>query len=291
MSARELVRMVPRGVRERAKDALRTGLTLGGSPRTLPDFIIIGAQRGGTTSLYSYLVRHPDVSGALLAKEVHYFDLRYERGDGWYRRFFPTEAARRRHLASTGRQLVVGEASPYYMFHPAVPERVARSIPDVRLIVMLRDPVQRAFSHYRHEVRLGYEPLTFEEAIEREAERTAGEEERLASEPGYVSFAHQHHTYVSRGEYEVQMARWLDRFSLEQILVIGSERFFADPEGQMRGVEAFLGLTAHSLDRYETFNASPAAGLDPAVRRRLQDHFRPHNERLFERLGFGFDWG
>jgi len=282
--------MVPRSVRERAKDTIRAGLTIGGGPRTLPDFLVIGTQRGGTTSLYSYLVRHPDVSGALLAKEVHYFDLGFDREQSWYRRFFPTEGARRRHLEATGRRLLVGEASPYYLFHPAVPERVAATLPDVRLIVMLRDPVERAFSHWRHEVELGCETRSFEEAIALEARRTAGEAERLASSPTYQSFAHQHFTYVARGEYADQLTRWFERFPRDRFLFIGSERFFADPGGELARVHGFLGLAPSSLDRYEAFNASSGADLDPGVRRLLRDHFGPHNERLFELLDFRFDW-
>jgi len=286
-----VVRKVPRSVRARAKAAVRAGLTFAGGPRALPDFLVIGTQRGGTTSLYEYLTLHPDVAGALLEKEVHYFDLNAERGEGWYRRFFPTEAARERHRRRTGRPLVVGEASPYYMFHPAVAERVAGALPGVRLIAMLRDPVERAFSHWRHELELGYEMHPFPEAVEREPERTAGESDRLLADPSYRSFAHQHHTYVARGEYAGQLERWLERFAPERLLVIGSEEFFADPAGELRRVQSFLGLRPFDIERYETFNATASSGLDPEVRGRLSDHFRPHSERLFELLGRRFDWG
>lgn len=285
-----VVRGVPRGVRGRAKAALRSGITVVGGARALPGFLIVGAQRGGTTSLYAYLRRHPDVAGALLEKEVHFFDLHFDRGEGWYRRFFPTEAACARHRRRRGRQLLVGEASPYYLFHPLVPERVARALPGARLIAMLRDPVERAYSQWRHEVELGHETLPFEEAVAREPERTAGEAERLASDPTHVSFAHQHFTYVARGEYTDQLQRWFGRFPPEQMLVIGSEEFFDDPSRELGRAHAFLRLEPHELPRYDTFNATATRGLDPSLRERLAAHFRPHNERLFELLGRRFDW-
>src|SRR5262249_27856015 len=152
------------------------------------DFVIIGTQRGGTTSLYRYLIDHPDVAGAMLTKEVHYFDTNLRRGPGWYRAFFPTKAARDRHRRRTGRELVAGEASPYYLFHPLVPDRAHELLPDAKLVVMLRDPVERAFSHHGHEVELGYEQLGFAEALDREPERLAGELERMRADPAYVSF-------------------------------------------------------------------------------------------------------
>ena len=290
VSVRSLVRAVPRDVREGVKDAPRAGLGTFGGPRVLPDFVIIGAQRAGTTSLYNYLIRHPDIAGARLAKEVHFFDLQYERGEDWYRRFFPTGSSRGRHIRRTGRQLVVGEASPYYLFHPLAPGRAAGLLAQARLIAMLRDPVERAFSHWRHEVRLGYETLGFAEAIAREPERTAGETTRLRDEPGYRSFSHQHHTYVARGEYADQLRAWLERFPRESLLVVESEEFFERPKEVLRGAHAFLGVSPMDLDAYERFNATEGGAMDPADRDRLVGHFQPHNERLFELIGRRFDW-
>ncbi|HXS47682.1 MAG TPA: sulfotransferase domain-containing protein, partial [Solirubrobacterales bacterium] len=168
--------------------------------RPLPDFLIIGAQKGGTTSLHAYLSEHRRVSPSS-TKEVHFFDHAYDRGLGWYRAHFQRSAKAPLSLS--------GEATPYYLFHPLVPARVAETLPESRLIVILRDPVDRAFSHHNHELALGFEDLPFEEAIEREPERLEGEQERILEDPGYRSFAHQHHSYVSRGRYAEQLERWL----------------------------------------------------------------------------------
>ena len=136
--------------------------------RGLPSVLIIGAQKGGTTSLFSYLVQHPDVL-APLTKEIHYFDLQYDREDKWYRGHFPF--ARRLE-----RGAVTIDASPYYLPHPLVPARAAQLVPEAKLVAVLRDPVDRALSHYHHEVRAGRESLSFADAIDQEAERLAGEE-------------------------------------------------------------------------------------------------------------------
>ncbi len=150
---------------------------------TCPRFLIIGAQRSGTTSRYEYRLVHPRVAPAA-RKEIHCFDLRFDKGMDWYRAQFPDCAG----------GLVTGEASPYYVFHPHVPERVRRHLPDVKLITLLRNPVDRAYSHYQHEVRLEREPLSFEEATEREGERLDGELDRMLEDESYYSLRHQHYS-------------------------------------------------------------------------------------------------
>ena len=126
------------------------------SARRLPDFLVIGAQRAGSTSLFAQLCEHPGVA-APSHKEIHYFDLQSFRGLRWYRSHFPP--------AGRSRGRITGEASPYYLFHPAVPARVAEALPDVRLVALLRDPVARAYSQYQLSVRDGHETLGFEEAL------------------------------------------------------------------------------------------------------------------------------
>ena len=223
--------------------------------RLLPDYLIIGAQRAGTTSLHRYLVQHPGVRTTLRTKGVHFFDTGYGRGMSWYASRFPTRLTAwwvaRRH----GVELRTGEASPYYLFHPHVPGRVAEHLPQVKLIALLRDPVGRAYSHYQHEVARGFETLSFEEAIEAEPARLAGETERMLAEPLYNSFAHQHHSYLARGRYHEQLERWRARFDDRQLLVLSSERFFADPGRCFEQVLDFLELPAFTPDGYEKHNA------------------------------------
>jgi hypothetical protein len=258
--------------------------------RLLPDYLIIGAQRAGTTSLHRYLVQHPGVRTTLRTKGVHFFDTGYGRGMSWYASRFPTRLTAwyvaRRH----GVELRTGEASPYYLFHPHVPARVAEHLPQVKLIALLRDPVVRAYSHYQHETARGFETLSFEEAIEAEPARLAGETRRLLAEPLYNSFEHQHHSYLARGRYHEQLAHWRALFDDRQLLVISSERFFREPEATFRRVLEFLELPAFTPDGFEKHNGYDYRGMGDAVHARLVEHYREPNRLLYESLGDDFGW-
>jgi hypothetical protein len=250
------------------------------SRRPLPGFVILGAQKAGTTSLHEYLCEHPLASSATV-KEVHYFDLAYGRGPGWYRAHFqvPRRAGE-----------IAGEASPYYLFHPLVPARVARDLPGARLIVLLRNPIERAYSHHNHERALGFEKLGFAEAIAREPERLRGEEERLASERGYRSFAHQHHSYLARGRYASQLERWFEHVDRGRVLVLGAEELFERPAETLALAQCFLGLEPLLPEDLSPRNARSYAPLEDDLRRRLWEELKPHNERLYELLGRDFGW-
>jgi hypothetical protein len=263
--------------------------------RILPSFIIIGAQRAGTTSLFDYLCRHPDVAGPTAAsediawsKELHFFDDRFSRGVDWYRALFPL-ALTRRIARATGGDLVAGEATPYYLFHPAVPERVAATLPDVRLIALLRDPIERAYSHFQLARRKGREKLSFEDALAAEPERLAEDEPYLA-DPTYRSRHHRHHSYVARGLYAEQLERWFAQFPREQLLVLRAEDFLARPAEVYGDVLGFLGLRPWQLNDFVPRNRGSYAPIDPALRARLEERFAEPNARLARLLGRDFDW-
>jgi hypothetical protein len=247
--------------------------------RPLPDFLILGAQKAGTTALYAYLRWHPALTGPAW-KEVSYFDRHYRRGARWYRGHFPLRSGDR----------VVGEASPGYLFHPLAPSRVKATVPEARLIALLRDPVDRALSHYHHEVALGREPLTFEQAIEAEPERTRGEEERLSREPDYFSHTWWDYTYLARGRYAEQLERWLAVFPREQLLVLASDELAAEPEQTYARVLEFLGAPGHELESYPRVYEQSYGEMQPDTRRRLAEYFAEPNRRLYALLGrdFGF---
>ncbi len=279
---------VPEPVADAVKAAYVGARMLNAGARPLPDFLIIGAQRCGTTSLYRYLAQHPQVIGAAPSKGVHYFDVHHERSLRWYRAHFPT----RRRRARAGGAAVTGEASPYYVFHPHGPDRVRAAVPNARLIVMLRDPVIRAFSQYQQEYARGFEDAgTFEEALELESGRLRGERERMLADPGYDSRAMQHHAYAARGEYAPQLEAWRERFDASQIHVIVAEEFFADPAAAYRGVLDFLGLPMPQRPpHFKAFNARPAGGMPAATRERLAARFAEPNRRLEELLGRRLEW-
>jgi lipopolysaccharide transport system ATP-binding protein len=264
--------------------------------RILPSFIIIGAQRAGTTSLYDYLSRHPDVAVAVTpgdvwwSKEVHFFDYRFWRGLDWYRSCFPL-ASSRSIARRKGRDLVAGEATPTYLLHPAVPERVAATLPDVRLIAILRDPIERAYSHYQLMVRTRREKLSFEDALDAEEGRIAGEVERMLADPRYKSGAFRDHTYITRSLYADQVERWFEHFPREQLLVLGAEEFLTQPAETYERVLSFIGLRPWRPQEFAPRNRATYAPIDPRTRARLEQRFAEPNARLFELLGREFAWG
>lgn len=252
--------------------------------RRLPDFLIIGAQKAGTSSLYAYLCAHPAVAPAL-AKEIHYFDYNYARGESWYRAHFPGiwEQWRKGYRAT-------GEASPYYLFYPHAPRRAAALVPAARLIALLRNPADRAYSHYQHQVRLGLEPCTFEEALEQEAARLAGEYEKLIWDDTYYSFNYQNYSYRARGMYAGQLARWLSFFPREQLLVLPSDELYHSPARSLKRVLDFLGLPPWEPDFFRVENEGQYAPPDAATRRALGKWFAPHNATLYDMLHQDFGW-
>lgn len=252
--------------------------------RVVPDFIIIGAQKAGTTSLFGYLSEHPNIAPAL-AKEVHYFDYNYGRGEGWYRAHFPTVWSRWR-----GEFRLTGEASPYYLFYPHAAWRAHQLAPRAKLLVLLRNPVERAYSHYHHQVRFGVEPLTFEQAIEQEPARLVGEYEEILADPEYYSFNYQNYSYLARGMYANQLSQWFKYFPREQFLILPSEPFYANPGETFARVLDFLKLPHWKPEQYRADNSGSYEPMHPDTRAYLVDFFAPHNERLYDQLSMNFDW-
>ncbi len=257
--------------------------------RLMPSFLIVGTQRGGTTSLHKILDGHPDVMGAPLHKGAHYFDVNYTRGPEWYRGHFPVAVTAQLRHPRRGQPLTF-DSSPYYMFHPAVPARIAGDLPGVRLIALLRDPVDRAYSAYTHEYRRGFETETFERALELEEERLDGQVEKLLADPTYISRAHQHQAYKSRGYYADQLQRLYEHVSADRVLVVDSGHFFGRPEEELPRVLDFLGLSPWRPPSYLKANAQPRSDMPESLRQHLREHFADADERLAELLGEAPSW-
>ena len=250
--------------------------------RIAPSFLVIGAQRSGSTALYRYLAAHPRILPPL-RKEVHWFDFQYAKGRAWYLAHFP---GIHRRIAGD-RRAITFEASPYYMVHPLAPERVRAFNPDMKLIAILRDPADRAFSHFHHETRRGVETLPFEEAIAAEPERLAGAEREMRRAPHYYSHAHHHFSYIDRGRYARHLEPWLRHFPRDHLLVLRSEELFEAPEPVMHRVFGFLGLPSHRVPAGSGRRRSYASytPMEPRLRRRLRQCFAGDQERLERLLG------
>lgn len=283
--AKRLKSLLGRGAGEPGEESA-AGKAEGTPGGGLPDFLIVGAQKSGTTYLYGLLNSHPRVE-APARKEVHYFDSprNFRKGLDWYRSFFP------RSEAEDG-WFITGEASPYYLYHPHAPRRAAEVVPEARLIAVLRNPVDRAYSDYNDRVRSGFETLSFEEAVEAEAERLEGEKERMLADEYYFSPRHRRYSYLDRGIYVDQLLHWEEFFARDQMLVFESGELFRDPLGSMERAAGFLGLPKRAVeappDRFR--NDGRYEPMATETRQRLNRYFEPHNQRLYEYLGRDLGW-
>lgn len=247
---------------------------------TSPDFVIIGTQRGGTTSLHAYLRAHPDIETPA-KKEIHFLTDRFERGTEWYIGQFP---------ADVPDGSLVGEATPYALYHPLAPERLHDIAPGARLIVLLRNPVDRAYSHYLHERARGHESLSFEAAIAAEAERLKGIEQQLESGDLSASDMHKRASYLARGRYARQLERWFSFFSRDQFLILQSEHLYASPASTTRRVTDFLDIQPLSGDAFSALNATSGPPMEAETRERLARTFAEDNAHLARLLGWEPAW-
>jgi hypothetical protein len=268
------------GGRKVRESSTATGGTGAGA---LPDFLIIGAQKCGTTFRYHLLCQHPYVVSAA-TKEVHFFDTSFAKGVQWYRSQFlaPTQ--------KNGRKILTGESSPYYIYHPHAAKRAAKVVPDAKLIALLRDPVDRAYSDYNHKIREVREHLSFEEAIDAEEERLRGEKEKMLANDNYHSLKYRKYSYLSRGIYVDQLVEWNRHFDRDQLLVLKSEDFFENPQESFKRVLGFLGLPHWETGASGQRNEGEYDEMSFATRRRLEAYFEPHNRRLYEFLGVDLGW-
>lgn len=273
---------------QRHKNAVKRGIALGNRltprPRMRPSFLIVGAQKAGTSSLFAYLMDHGGFLRPLL-KDVFFFDQNYDKGLDWYLSFYPSRAAQQAREWRTGGPVVSGEAATHYLLHPRCPERVRETFPDIRIIVLLRDPARRALSHFFHNRRTGTEPLaTPLDAFLAEEERI-GSPSDGADAPQFRRFS-----YLARGRYAEQLTRWFRHFPREQLLVMPSERLFADPDPHFRTICRFIGLPERSLESYAPVGQGNNSRRDEAALSFARDYFRPHNEALYALLHERFDW-
>lgn len=260
-------------VRRAARDVLREFVIWPrrirgyGRHGTLPAFLLVGAAKSGTTSLYQYLTEHPDLEPPIW-KAARYFDRYYDRGVAWYRAHFPQ--------AAQGQQTF--EASAGYLFHPHAAERIASTIPEAKIVAILRNPIDRAVSQFAHEVRRGGETRSLEAAFAEELERSDDD----VPEQKYFF---RNSSYLREGLYLPQLERYLEHFPREQLRVLQYEQFFADPDAQFAELLSFLEASPFKVQEFGRHNVGGYSGMTPADRDRLRAFFKPHNEAVAERFG------
>jgi hypothetical protein len=249
--------------------------------RALPAFLVIGTQKGGTTSLFNNLSRHYQII-APRSKETHYFDNNFYKNFRFYKSAFP--------FRNKNRNFITGESTPNYLYHKLVPKRICKYIPNVKLIVLLRDPVLRAFSHHQYLISRGEEHLSFEDAVKAEAGRVAEGRRELADNPYVPSIKYQRYAYMNKGMYAKQLKRWFNYFPTKQFLILKSEEFFENPNYVFLKVLNFLDLEEWSDYSIQPYNVNTYTKLSKSLYEDLQTYFEPYNKELENLLGRKFNW-
>jgi len=256
--------------------------------RALPNLITIGTSRGGTESLYHYIRHHPSVAVSS-KREIYFFgkDPHYDVGLNWYRTFFPTSIYKKFFNKTHKNNLIIYEGTTDYLFQPKSPERILKTLPNVKFIVMLRNPVERAYSQFYHNIDDGFEDLdSFEEAIKLEPKRM----EKLSND-GLEHSIYNHHAYLKRGIYAYQLENWFKIFPREKFLIMKTEDLKKDPQKIVNKIYDFVDLP--HLKIQECLNRNIAHYPKPInsdTRKELIDYFKPHNEKLYKLLNTNFDW-
>lgn len=262
---------------EWAKEAYLSFRQLNANQRALPDFLVIGAQKSGSTSLFNYLALHSAVLPSV-QKEIFYFNRYFERGGDWYRRYFPRQG----DLDKGG--MITGEASTTYLCSPEAPERAHALIPNVKLIAVLREPAARAVSHYYHRVRAGREkrPLEIvfqEETLQRWAKGEAIEEADSV--------------YLERGRYAAHLRNWIEFFPSDALLVLQAEQMFSDVHDVLRRVHKFLAIPEEPLEGGLIFNEGARPGKkseEMVILERLKSVYSDMNDELKMIDNVDFNW-
>ena len=309
--------------------------------RTRPEFMLVGGAKCGSTSFARYLAAHPQVKTPgpadwrpAVRKEPNYWSWR--RFPAVYQDLFANESP----VVNPGPgQCISGEFSTSSLIHPLVPRRVQANLPGLKIFVLLRNPVDRAYSHFMMARKAGLEKeCTFEEIVRGEMNEVP--ELLAAHERGFLSIAgdskscysaidgtpvrvarHEHGapkkrirddldlrdfyftSYVFRSLYHDQLHRWLRLFPRQQLMIIQSERFFANEAGTMNEVAEFLGLQSFDFQATEQLQRSWDAGasnaferpegyraMDDATRKTLIDFFEPYNQQLYRLIDEDFGW-
>lgn len=250
----------------------------------MPDFLFIGAQKSGTTSLYEHLAQHPAILPSS-KKEIHFFDTKYYKGRRWYRSHFPSKYQLQ--------QKITGEASPSYLFYPGAARRIHQHLPDAKLLVLLRDPVNRAISSYYHQQHKGVEPLVLQDALAAEERRLDGFKKKLGF--GWLSYRSSKNlrqfAYKAKGRYADQLKIYFRLFRPEQIWIEQAERFFIEPGETIRGVFQFLEVDdAFVPSDLKPRNVRHYEEVPEQVREQLKEYYYQPNQELFALLGRRFDW-
>lgn len=263
-----------------------------------PDFLVLGFPKCGTTSLYAYLASHPNVLPAA-TKEILYFTHSTTKNIECYLAHFP---------CVTDASYVTGEASPSYILFPGIAQRIFNWFPNIKLIILLRNPIDRTISSYYHRFKyLRHDSKKMEYLIAQSLEKVTNVLDKLVAllklkaEPvEFIKNISENNLWLSDENeilsdligsfYIYYIKEWFNVFSRDQFLIVESESLFNNPSESMREIHNFLGLSDYSLLEYHNFNRNSYSSISSDSRQQLVDLFHPYNQQLEEYLGMKFNW-
>ena len=255
-----------------------------------PDFYIIGFAKCGTTSLFEYLISHPNIHPPK-GKEIDFFDRLYSRGINWYKVGFPFTIQKFIEKVFFRKKFLTGEATPRYIEHPHAINRIKQTTPNAKFIILLRNPIDRAFSQHHMNVKNDYEINNFNDALKEEPRRISNRIEKMTNDITYYSWNYDLYAYLEHGLYVDKIKRWMEVFPKEQFLIIQSEEFLRNTSKTYNDVLEFLGLPNWEPKEFVLYKKRPyKEKISSNLRNELVNYFKPHNQRLYDFLGKSFDW-
>ena len=261
--------------------------------RQLPDFIIIGAGRAGTTALYSYLIQHPLIAAASTdnnesVADLHFFEYIISNNIQWYKSHFPILFSKsNKHKNS----FITGEYTSTYMYHPDVPKRIFNLLPKIKLIVILRNPIDKAYSTYQQQFRFGEYTTSFEDTINAEFRRIDLNKdfpELNSNNYDFENFVAQN--IIRHGIYADYLETWLKIFDRKQILILNSDDLKKSTKETLRRVFNFLNVSDYDIKDTSQVNVGKYPTINKITRKKLIEFFKPHNQRLNKLLDTEFNW-
>ena len=261
--------------------------------RSLPDFIIIGVGRAGTTALYSYLIQHPSIVAASTdnnesVADLHFFEYMISNNIQWYKSHFPILFSKSKNQKNS---FITGEYTSTYIYHPDVPKRIFNLLPKIKLIVILRNPIDKAYSTYQQQFRFGEYTTSFEDTVNAEFRRINLNKdfpELNSNNYDFENFVAQN--IIRHGIYADYLETWLKIFDRKQILILNSEDLKNSTKETLHRVFHFLIVSNYDIANTSQVNVGKYPPINKITRKKLIKFFKPHNQRLNKLLDTEFDW-
>jgi len=261
--------------------------------RSLPDFIIIGVGRAGTTALYSYLIQHPSIVAASTdnnesVADLHFFEYMISNNIQWYKSHFPILFSKSKNQKNS---FITGEYTSTYIYHPDVPKRIFNLLPKIKLIVILRNPIDKAYSTYQQQFRFGEYTTSFEDTVNAEFRRINLNKdfpELNSNNYDFENFVAQN--IIRHGIYADYLETWLKIFDRKQILILNSEDLKNSTKETLHRVFHFLNVSNYDIANTSQVNVGKYPPINKITRKKLIEFFKPHNQRLNKLLDTEFDW-